>query len=69
MRKNLPITERDIYVTSERAYSNKEAGEYLYNICYCGNIEMSAIPADDVREIIACLQHALDVNEKGGSHE
>jgi hypothetical protein len=67
MRKNLPITERDIYVTSERAYSDKESGEYLYNICYCGNIEMSAIPADDVREIIACLQYALEVNEKGGS--
>lgn len=69
MSKNLPITERDIYVISQRAYSDKESGKYLYNICYYGNIEMSALPEDDVREIIACLQHALDVNEKGDSHE
>lgn len=30
---------------------------------------MCDISAEDAREIIACLQHALDVNEKGGQNE
>jgi hypothetical protein len=66
MSKKAPITDRDIYVSSERKFSDKETGEYLYNVWFYGNQELSEISADDAREVIACLQHALDVNEKGG---
>lgn len=69
MSKHIPITSREIFVTSSRHHSDKESGEYFYDISYCGNIEMEELTADDAREIIACLQHALDVNEKGGQNE
>jgi len=69
MSKRINITKRDIYVSSERNHSDKETGDYRYNLYFYGNFAICEISADDAREIIACLQHALDVNEKGGTHE
>lgn len=65
MSKHIDITDRDIYVSSERKHSDKETGEYRYNVYFYGNIELCEITADDAREIISCLQYALDINEKG----
>lgn len=67
MNKKIDITERDIYVSSERKHSDKETGEYRYNVYFYGNIELCEITADDAREIIACLQYALAVNGEGGT--
>lgn len=67
--KKTDITERDIYVSSERNHSDRETGAFRYNIYFYGNIELSEITSDDAREIIACLQYALDTNEKGVNDE
>lgn len=67
MNKKIDIADRDIYVSSERKHSDKETGEYRYNIYFYGNIELCEITADDAREIIACLQYALAVNGEGGT--
>lgn len=67
MNKKIDITDRDIYVSSERKHSDKETGEYRYNVYFYGNIELCEITADDAREIIACLQYALAVNGEGGT--
>lgn len=67
MNKKIDISDRDIYVSSERKHSDKETGEYRYNVYFYGNIELCEITADDAREIIACLQYALAVNGEGGT--
>lgn len=69
MTKRIEIIDRDIYVSSERKHSDKETGEYRYNIYFYGNMELCEITSDDAREIIACLQYALATNEKGVTHE
>lgn len=65
--KRSPISECDIFVSAERKFSEKEKSEFLYNIYHAENYEMESLTADEVRELIACLQHALDTNEKGGT--
>lgn len=67
MKKSVDISDQDIYVSSERKHSDKESGEYLYNLWYYGNIEVCSFTADDARQIIACLQNALKANEEGGA--
>ena len=69
MSKNIPIADRDIYVSAERKFSDTDKSPYLYNVYHDGDYEMESLTADEVRDLIACLQYALDVNEKGGSHE
>ena len=49
--------------------SAQELKQVSINIAYYGNFVMCDISAEDAREIISCLQHALDVNEKGGQNE
>ena len=69
MRKNIPIDACDIYVSAERKFSDTDKSPYLYNVFHKGNYEMESLTADEVRELIACLKYALDVNEKGEAHE
>lgn len=61
------ISDKGIYAQADRLYSDKEASEYRYSLVYQGNTELEEMTAEEVREVIACLQHALDVNEKGGA--
>ena len=58
-----------LYVQAERLCTGTETSEYKYCLAYYGNFVMCDISAEDAREIISCLQHALDVNEKGGQNE
>ncbi|WP_270436337.1 hypothetical protein [Candidatus Bacteroides intestinigallinarum] len=67
--KRSNITNRDIFVNTERKFTGKEEGEYSYNLSFNGNYELCDLSSDEVREIIACFQHALEVNEKGDSNE
>lgn len=69
MKKEKNISNNDIYVSSERCHSANDSSEYLYNLWYEGSYVACEMSADEVREIIACLQNALAENEKGGSHE
>lgn len=66
MKKQQPVTDQDIYVNSTRNHSDSESTEYVYSIFYYGNQEMDSLTADDARQIIACLQHALNTNEQKG---
>ena len=53
-------------MTSERKHTDTESGEYNYNISYLGNYELCELTAEEVVELIACLQNALQSNgEKG----
>lgn len=64
--KKPTITKRSIYVSAERCFSDKEAGEFLYNLWYQDSYVLCSLSESDVRDIIACMQNALNINEKGG---
>ena len=66
MSRTKNISDREIYVQAERKCSDTEAGDFNYWLFYHGNYELCSLSAEDAREIIACLQHALDIHEKGG---
>lgn len=61
------ISDIDIYAHAERLFSDKEVSAYRYCLAYRGNYVLCTLSADEVREIIACLQHALDATGKGGA--
>lgn len=63
------IKDSDIFVVSERAHNSTQSGQHLYALWAYGDQAVSDLTADDVKEIISCLQHALDVNKEGGGHE
>lgn len=69
MKKQQPITDQDIYVSSTRNHSGSDSTEFVYSISYYGNLEMEYLTADDARQIIACLQHALNTNEQEGGKQ
>lgn len=69
MNRIKSIAQKDIYVQAERLCTGTETSESKYCLAYYGNYVMCDISAEDAREIIACLQQALDVNEKGGQNE
>ena len=69
MKKQQPITDQDIYVSSTRNHSGSDSTEFVYAISYYGNLEMEYLTADDARQIIACLQHALNTNEQEGGKQ
>lgn len=69
MNRIKSIAQKDIYVQAERLCTGTETSESKYCLAYYGNFVMCDISAEDAREIISCLQHALDVNEKGGQNE
>lgn len=64
---NRDITDRDIYAHAERLYSDKEVSVYKYSLSYQGEYVLDDLSAEEVRDIISCLQHALDVNKEGGT--
>lgn len=66
MSRKARINENDIYVQSERHYSSKECDEHVYSLWVYGEQTFCELPASDILEIIACLQHALEVNKEGG---
>lgn len=67
MGKKSGINERDIYVRSGRNHSDKENDEFVYDLCFHGDMMLCSVSADDAREIVACLQNALESNGKGGA--
>lgn len=69
MSKRSSVADCDIYVSAERKYSGTDKSPYLYNVFHDGEYEMESLTADEVRELIECLQHALAENEKGVKHE
>ena len=69
MKKQQPITDQDIYVSSTRNHSGSDSTEFVYSISYYGNLEMEYLTADDASQIIACLQHALNTNEQEGGKQ
>ena len=66
MSKRIRIEQNDIYVQSERHYSSKESDDHIYSLWIYGEQAFCELPASDVNEVIACLQHALEVNKEGG---
>lgn len=60
------ISERDIYVEVESLCSDTETGEFRYSLIYKNSYVLNHVHTEDVLEIMACFQHAVDVNEKGG---
>ncbi|WP_294617630.1 hypothetical protein [uncultured Bacteroides sp.] len=69
MSKRSSVADCNIFVSAECKYSGADKSPYLYNVSHDGEYEMESLTADEVRELIECLQHALAENEKGGSHE
>ncbi|WP_308759495.1 hypothetical protein [uncultured Bacteroides sp.] len=69
MSRAKSISQKDIYVQAERLCTGSETSEYRYCLAYYGNYVMCGISAEDAREIIACLQHALKINQEGGTNE
>ena len=63
--KKLAITKRSIYISAERCFSEKEVSEFLYNLWYQDSYVLCSLSESDVRDIIACMQNALNVNGKG----
>lgn len=63
------IKDSDIFVVSERAHNSTQSGQHLYALWTYGDEAFSGLTADDVKEIIVCLQRALDVNKEGGTNE
>ena len=60
MNKQKPISEQDIYVSSERDHSENQSSAYRYNIWFYGEYLMNDLSPDDMKELIVCMQHALD---------
>ncbi|MEG0647664.1 MAG: hypothetical protein RR471_10895 [Bacteroides sp.] len=69
MKKQQPITDQDIYVSCTRNHSDSESSECIYSIFYYGNQEMDSLTADEAKQIIDCLQHALNANEQKGAEQ
>lgn len=67
MNKRNRIEDNDIYVQSERHHSSKESDNFVYSLWVYGEQTFCELPASDIHEVIACLQHALEVNEEGGT--
>ena len=66
MSKHKKISEDGIFVTSQRSHSATNTDEYNYMLWYNGNYIACDMSADELHEIIACMQNALKVNEEGG---
>lgn len=57
-------------VQSYRTNSDSAHTGYRYNLSYHGNFVIDEMTADEVREVIACLQYALELNgEKEGGEQ
>ena len=66
MSKHKKISEDGIFVTSQRSHSATNTDEYSYMLSYGGNYIACDMSADELREIIACMQNALKANGEGG---
>lgn len=66
---NKPKIKNNTYVVTERAYDSSASSEYNYSLWVGGNQTFYEVSADEVREIIACLQNALNntIGQKGGA--
>ena len=51
-----------IFVSSERSHSATSTGEYSYMLSYGGSYIACDMSADELREIISCMQNALKTN-------
>lgn len=60
MSKQKSITEQDIFVSSEQDHSGDRSSDYRFNIWYYGEYTMNDLSAEDMKELIICMQHALD---------
>lgn len=67
MSKQKPISEQDIYVTSERDHSGNQSSDYRFNIWYYGEFLMNDLSPDDMKELIVCMQHALEATNSPAS--
>lgn len=59
MSKHKKISEDGIFVTSQRSHSATNTDEYSYMLSYGGNYIACDMSADELREIISCMQNAL----------
>lgn len=66
MNKHKRISKNGIFVTSERDHSATNTGKYNYMLWYNGNYIVCDMSADELHEIIACVQNALKDNGEGG---
>ena len=66
MNKHKKISEDGIFVTSQRSHSATNTDEYSYMLSYGGNYIACDMSADELREIISCMQNALKANGEGG---
>lgn len=62
MSKHKKIGEDGIFVTSQRSHSATNTDEYSYMLSYGGSYIAFDMSADELREIISCMQNALKVN-------
>lgn len=69
MSKRSSVADCNIFVSAECKYSGTDKSSYLYNVYHDGEYEMESLTADEVRELIECLQHALAESEKGVKYE
>ena len=64
MRKS--VDDAMTYVSSSRKHIGSETGEYAYTVWFDGSVVIDAASADELRELVSCMQAALKETEEGG---
>lgn len=65
-RARKPVDDAMTYVSSSRRHIGSETGDYVYTVWYEGNAVIDTASADELRELVSCMQAALKETEKGG---
>ncbi len=65
-KKNVEIAGMGIYASSERNHVEGYNSEYVYYLYHDGGQAICDMSAEEVKEVIACLQQALTANGEGG---
>ena len=66
MSKHKKISEDGIFVTSHAHQPATNAAVWTYMLSYGGNYIACDMSADELREIISCMQNAPKANGEGG---
>ncbi|MBQ8265213.1 MAG: hypothetical protein IJY95_01250 [Bacteroides sp.] len=60
------VDDATTYVSSTRKHIGSESSEYVYTVWYDGNAVIDTASAEELQELVSCMQAALKMTEKGG---
>lgn len=62
--KRIHIPKENIFVSAERCFSDREAGDFTYNLWIDGECAVTSLTEAQVKAIADCIQYALSTNKK-----